>query len=33
MNKEDPEQIYDLQDLIGVGSYGSVYKARHRESG
>jgi len=26
----DPEQLYELLDLLGEGSYGSVYKALHK---
>ena len=25
-----PEQLYELLDLLGEGSYGSVYKALHK---
>mmetsp|Transcript_22269 Transcript_22269/g.19112 ORF Transcript_22269/g.19112 Transcript_22269/m.19112 type:complete len:121 (+) Transcript_22269:74-436(+) len=30
---DDPEECFELMDLIGEGSYGCVYKARHKDSG
>ena len=30
---EDPEKIFEVLELLGEGSYGSVYKALHKESG
>lgn len=29
---EDPEEQFELQDQIGEGAYGSVYKAQHRKT-
>jgi len=29
----NPEEIFELLELLGEGSYGSVYKGRHRSSG
>ncbi|KAL2918803.1 hypothetical protein HK105_201637 [Polyrhizophydium stewartii] len=31
--REDPEQLYELLEHIGTGSYGEVFKARHVASG
>lgn len=28
--KNDPEQAYELLDILGQGSYGSVHKALHK---
>ena len=30
---EDPKKIFEVQEQLGEGSYGSVYKALHKESG
>eukprot|EP00002_Diphylleia_rotans_P037265 TRINITY_DN8308_c0_g1_i3.p1 TRINITY_DN8308_c0_g1~~TRINITY_DN8308_c0_g1_i3.p1 ORF type:complete len:251 (+),score=56.02 TRINITY_DN8308_c0_g1_i3:50-802(+) len=30
---QDPHRTFELQDLLGSGTFGSVYKAKHRESG
>lgn len=30
VSEQDPEQLFDLLDLLGEGSYGSVYKAVHK---
>lgn len=30
---EDPNKIFEVQEQLGEGSYGSVYKALHKESG
>ena len=32
VSEQDPEQIFELLDLLGEGSYGSVYKAVDRKS-
>ena len=31
--QEDPEQIFEILDLLGEGNYGSVYKALHKPTG
>jgi serine/threonine protein kinase len=31
--KNDPEQVFELLDTLGQGSYGSVSKALHKETG
>lgn len=31
--KNDPEQVYELLDILGQGSYGSVHKALHKQTG
>ena len=28
INKEDPEKLYELVELVGTGSYGEVFKVR-----
>jgi serine/threonine protein kinase len=28
-----PEEVFDILDKLGEGSYGSVYRAVHKESG
>jgi serine/threonine protein kinase len=33
ISEQDPEQLYELLDLLGEGSYGSVYKALHKQTG
>ena len=33
ISEQDPELIYELLDLLGEGSYGSVYKALHKLTG
>ena len=33
VSEQDPEQIFELLDLLGEGSYGSVYKALHKFTG
>ena len=30
---EDPEEIFEVLEQLGEGSYGSVYKALHKQSG
>eukprot|EP01135_Chromosphaera_perkinsii_P009931 Nk52_evm24s1967 gene=Nk52_evmTU24s1967 len=32
MRRRDPEQLFDIVEKLGEGSYGSVFKAVHRES-
>jgi len=32
-SSEDPASIFELVEMLGKGSYGSVYKARNRKSG
>lgn len=29
INKEDPEKLYELVELVGTGSYGEVFKVFH----
>lgn len=31
--KNDPEEVYELLDILGQGAYGSVSKALHKETG
>lgn len=31
--KKSPDQVFDLLEKLGEGSYGSVHKARHKETG
>jgi serine/threonine protein kinase len=31
--KSDPEKVFELLDTLGQGSYGSVSKALHKETG
>jgi len=31
--KADPEDVFELLDVLGQGSYGSVSKALHKETG
>ena len=31
--QDDPEEIFEILDLLGEGNYGSVYKALHKPSG
>lgn len=30
---DDPEEIFEILDLLGEGNYGSVYKALHKPTG
>lgn len=32
-SKEDPETVYELQEHVGTGSYGEVYKAKRKDNG
>ena len=32
-NQEDPEEIFQMLEKLGQGSYGSVYKVLHKVSG
>jgi len=32
-SKEDPDNIYQLMEHIGTGSYGEVYKAKRKDNG
>ncbi|ORZ34192.1 kinase-like domain-containing protein [Catenaria anguillulae PL171] len=32
-NKDDPDQIFEIMEIIGSGSYGEVYKAKTKTSG
>lgn len=32
VSEQDPEQLFELLDLLGEGSYGSVYKAVDRKT-
>lgn len=32
INPEDPLTLFDIQEKLGKGSYGSVYKARHKDT-
>lgn len=31
--KDDPEELFQLLEKLGQGTYGSVYKALHKDSG
>ena len=31
--QNDPEQVFELLDILGQGSYGSVSKALHKQTG
>jgi serine/threonine protein kinase len=31
--KNDPEEVFEILDVLGQGSYGSVSKALHKETG
>ena len=31
--EDDPEDLFELLDLLGEGSYGEVFKALHKETG
>ena len=33
ISEEDPEELFELLDQLGEGSYGQVFKALHKETG
>ena len=33
ISEEDPEDLFELLDQLGEGSYGEVFKALHKETG
>jgi serine/threonine protein kinase len=33
ISEEDPEELFELLEQLGEGSFGQVYKALHKETG